>query len=181
MAETTQSGTEHPSQEHGSGTFPPFASDTFASQIVWLAIAFGLLYLLMSRVALPQVGGILETRRGKIASDLDAAQAAKAESDAALAAYEASLEAARNRSHAIAAETRDAVQGETEATRKSLEAELATKLASAEDSIARTKSMALGSVRSIAADAAAAIVERLTGRAPDTETVRSAVDTAVRG
>jgi F-type H+-transporting ATPase subunit b len=180
MAETTQSGTQHPAEGHGSGAFPPFASETFASQIVWLAIAFGLLYLLMSRIALPQVAAILEARGKRIASDLDAAQASKAESEAAAAAYEASLEQARSRAQSITGETRASMHAEAETTRKSLEAELHAKLASAEESIAGTKEAALGSVRGIASEAASAIVERLTGKAPDRKSVEAAVDTAVR-
>ena len=181
MAETTHEGTEQPAEGHGSGVFPPFDSTSFASQILWLAIAFGLLYWLMSRVALPRVASILETRQGRIASDLSAAQALKAESDAAVAAYEASHNEARARSHAIASETRDAVAAETEVTRKGLEAELAAKLAAAEETIAGTKESALGSVRGIAAEAASAIVQKLTGRVPESKAVETAVDAAVRG
>lgn len=180
MAETTHEGTEVPAGEHGAkGAFPPFASETFASQVIWLAIAFGLLYYLMSRIALPRVAGILETRGAKIASDLQAAQRMKAESDAAVVAYEASLAQARSRAHDIATAARDVVSAEAETTRKSLEAELAVKLAAAEAQIHATKTSALGNVRAIAADAASAIVERLTGKAPPAGSVDSAVDAAV--
>lgn len=178
MAETTHEGTEQP--EGHSGVFPPFETSTFASQVLWLAIAFGLLYWLMSRLALPRVAGIIDARTSKIASDLKAAQVMKTESDAAVAAYEASLNQARARSHAIASETRDAVGAEAETTRKGLEAELSQRLASAEETINATKATALGSVRSIASDAASAIVEKLTGRAPEPGSVETAVDAAVR-
>ena len=179
MAETTHEGTEQPAEGH-SGVFPPFETSTFASQILWLAIAFGLLYWLMSRLALPRVAGIIEARNARIASDLKAAQAMKAESDAAVAAYETALNAARARSQAIASETRDAVNAESEGNRKGLEAELAQKLAAAEETINATKATALGSVRGIAAEAASAIVEKLTGRVPEAKAVESAVDAAVR-
>jgi F-type H+-transporting ATPase subunit b len=184
MAETTNAGTEVPAGdvgEHGAkGAFPPFASETFASQVIWLAIAFGLLYLLMSRVALPRVASILENRGAKIAADLEAAQRMKAESDAAVEAYEASLAEARSHAHGIAAEARGAVAAEAEKTRIGLEGELGRKLAEAEAQIEATKAAALGNVRSIATDAAAAIVERLTGRVPASRAVEAAVDAAVR-
>ena len=178
MAETTHEGTEQP--EGHSGAFPPFETSTFASQILWLAIAFGLLYWLMSRLALPRVAGILEGRASAIASDVRAAQAMKAESDAAVAAYEASLAEARARAHQIASETRDKVAAETETTRKGLEAELGQKLAAAEEAIEKTKATALGNVRTIAVDAAGAIVEKLTGRPAEPASVSQAVDTAIR-
>src|SRR5256885_2047231 len=115
MAETTHAGTEVPAGEHGAkGAFPPFESGTFASQIVWLVIAFGLLYILMSKVALPRVADILKLRGDTIASDLAAAQRMKAESDAAVAAYEQSLARARAEAQSIAGRTHDAMAAETE-------------------------------------------------------------------
>ena len=62
--------------------FPPFNPETFASQMLWFAITFVLLYFLMSRVALPRVGAIVVARAGKIADDLAAAQKLKDETDA---------------------------------------------------------------------------------------------------
>jgi F-type H+-transporting ATPase subunit b len=181
MAETTHEGTEVPAGEHGGGgAFPPFESNTFVPQLIWLAIAFGLLYFLMSRVALPRVAAILETRGERIAADLEAAQRMKAESDASVEAYEASLAEARERAHSIAAETRDAVTREADAQRHGLEAELAAKLSKAEAEIVATKTTALSNVKAIAADAASTIVERLTGRAPEKAAVSKAVDAALK-
>jgi F-type H+-transporting ATPase subunit b len=146
---------------------------------VWLVIAFGLLYLLMSRIALPRIAGILDDRAAKIGADLTAAQKARADSDAALAGYETSLAQARAKGQSIASETRQAVTAETNATRQKLESELSARLATAESQIAATKTAALGSVNGIAVDAASAIVEQLIGKAPDAHIVQAAVDAAV--
>src|SRR5713226_4107678 len=89
--------TEHvPASEHGRG-FPPFDAHSFASQLIWLALTFIALYLLMSRVALPRIGSILEERRRHIEADLAEAQRLKGDSDAAIAAYEKALADARGR------------------------------------------------------------------------------------
>jgi F-type H+-transporting ATPase subunit b len=159
--------------------FPPFQSETFASQLLWFAITFGLLYWLMSRVALPRIGAILEERSNRIAADLDDAQRLKDESDAAAAAYEKSLAEARNKAKAIAQETRDALMAESDAKRKALEAQLADKIAASEAAISARTAEAMGSVRGIAADAAAAIVERLSGKAPERATVEAALNRAL--
>ena len=81
--------------EHGGGVFPPFDSSTYASQILWLAMTFGLFYLFLKRVILPRVGGILSDRESSIASDLKAAEKMKEEADASVAAYEQELASAK--------------------------------------------------------------------------------------
>src|SRR5438132_4367333 len=81
---------------HGGG-FPPFESSTFASQLVSLVIAFVALYLIVSRIALPRVGGVIDARQNAIEGDLTAAQKLKDESDAARLEYESDLASARSR------------------------------------------------------------------------------------
>ena len=160
--------------------FPPFQKETFASQLVWLAITFVALYLVISRIAVPRIGGIFEERAKRIEGDFADARRAKADSEAALAAYEKALADARNRAQAIGAEIRDKLNAEAEERRKALEAKLNAQLAEAEKTIAATKSAAMANVRGIAVDAASAIVERLIGTAPAAPAVAAAVDDALK-
>ena len=176
MATKTSTHTEVPSK----GGFPPFQKETFASQLVWLAITFVALYLLISRIAVPRIGGIIDERARRIEGDFAAAQAMKDESTAALAAYEKSLADARNRAQAIGAEIRDKLNAEADAKRKATEAKLNADLADAEKQIAATKTAAMANVRGIAIDAAAAIVERLVGTVPPAPAVAAAVDDALK-
>ena len=178
MAEGTSSHTE---ADGSGGSFPPFDPSTFPSQLVSLAIAFVALYLIVSRVALPRVGGVIDARQKAIEGDLAQAQKLKDESEAALKAYESDLAAARTRAQAIGAETREKLNAASEAERKSLEEKLAQKLADAEKTIATTRTNAMSNVRGIAADAATAIVQRLAGVAPDKRTVNKAVDASLKG
>lgn len=174
----TKSHTEVPAG--GKPAFPPFAKETFASQIVWLVITFVALYLLISRIAVPRIGGIIEERAKRIEGDFAQAQRAKEESEAALAAYEKALADARNRAQAIGTDIRDKLHAQSEERRKELEAKLGAQLADAEKSIAATKSAAMANVRGIAVDAASAIVERLVGTAPAAPAVAAAVDEALK-
>ncbi|HKM87947.1 MAG TPA: F0F1 ATP synthase subunit B' [Xanthobacteraceae bacterium] len=174
MAEPT-AHTEAPAGQHA---FPPFQAQHFPSQFVWLTLTFILLYVLMSRVALPRIAAILADRRRRISEDLAAAQRFKEQSEAADAAYQKSLADARARAQAIANETRRRQAAEAEATNKRLEAQLQEKLAAAERSIAATRTAAMGNVGSIAAETAAAIVERLIGTAPAERDVAAAVGEA---
>jgi F-type H+-transporting ATPase subunit b len=176
----TGAHTEADGGHHGGG-FPPFESSTFASQLVSLAIAFVALYLIVSRIALPRVGGMLDERQRVIEGDLTEAQKLKDASDSALKAYESELAAARSRAQAIGAETREQLNAAADVERKTLEERLSVKLAEAEKTIASTREAAMRNVRGIAADAAAAIVQRLTGLAPDGKSVESAVDASLKG
>jgi F-type H+-transporting ATPase subunit b len=167
---------EHiPAGEHGRG-FPPFDPHTFASQLLWLAVTFIALYLLMSRVALPRIGSILEARRRHIDNDLGEAQRLKGESDAAIAAHEKALNEARARAQTLASETRAKASAATEARRKEVDAQLNLRIAEAEKGIAATRAAAMGNVRGIATEAARAVIERLTGTTPGTPEVAAAVD-----
>ena len=161
---------------HHGGAFPPFDSSTYASQLVSLAIAFVALYLIVSRIALPRVGGTIDARQNKIEGDLAEAQKLKDESDAALKAYETELANARANAQAIGNETREKLNAASEAERKALEEKLTAKLADAEKQIATTRTNAMSNVRGIAADAAGAIVQQLAGVTPDANAVNSAVD-----
>lgn len=164
---------------HGPG-FPPFQAQSFGPQLLWFAIAFGLLYYLMSKIALPKVGAVLEDRQRRIARELDEAQALRAQSEQAEAEFERSLAEARERAKRIAQETRDKLSAESEASRKALEQELSQKIAAAEATIRSRTEEAMSNVRAIAADAATAIVERLTGRPPDPAALNAALDRTVR-
>lgn len=174
--------TAHTAADGGhKAAFPPFQKDTFASQLVSLLVAFVALYLIVSRIALPRVGSLLDERQKAIEGDLAAAQKLKDDSDSALKAYESELAAARSRAQAIGAETREKLNAASEAERKALEDKLSVKLVDAEKTIASTRDAAMSNVRGIAADAATAIVQRLTGVVPDGKAVASAVDASLKG
>jgi F-type H+-transporting ATPase subunit b len=171
MAEPT-AHTEHPA---GHGAFPPFQSEHFPSQLLWLGISFVLLYALMSKIALPRIGAILAERSRLIGEDLAAAERLKEQSDAAHAAYDKALADARARAQGIASSTREQQAKAAEAVQKELEAQLHEKLAAAEQSIAATRTAAMGNVHAIAADTAAAIVERLIGTMPAARDIAAAL------
>src|SRR3954451_2172587 len=140
----------HTEQPAGKPQFPPFNKETFASQLLWFAIFFVVLYVIISKLAIPRIGGIVEARRSRVEGDLAEANRLKDQSDAALKAYEKSLADARGRAQALANETRDKLNTEADDRRKALENQLNAKLAEAEKTIAATKTAAMSNVRGIA-------------------------------
>ncbi len=160
---------------HQEGVFPPFDAHNFLPQIIWLVVIFGLLYWLMSRVALPRVEGILEARRHRLAKDLDDAAAMQIQAKEAGESYDRTLADARARAQALAQETHDKLHADAEARRHVVEGELNARLSTVEAQIADTRSRAMANVASIAADAAASLIEHVTGRAPTREAIEAAV------
>lgn len=154
---------------------PQLVVEDWAPQLIWLAITFTTLYIIMARVALPRIANVLEERSVKIASDLDDAQRLKQEADDAMAAYEKALADARAKAHAIAAETRDKVNAETDRQQADLSAKLVAKAQEAEARISSERDKALSNVRDVAKDTAAAVVGNLLGNS-DEAAVSAAVD-----
>ncbi|WP_275789264.1 F0F1 ATP synthase subunit B [Pararhizobium gei] len=165
---------------HGSGVFPPFDTSTFASQLLWLAISFGLFYYLMSKIVMPRIDSILETRRGTISRDLDAAAKSKAEADAAIAAYEQELAAARAKGNAIASEAREAARAKAAIERTAVETSLNEKISAAEARIAEVKKTAMADVGSIAEETASLLVEKLIGGTATQSEIAAAVQASVK-
>ena len=153
----------HASTEASADVFPPFDPVSFSGQLLWLAITFAALYFLMSRVALPRIGSILETRRTRIEGDLKEAERLRQETEKAAAAYEAALADARKNAHAIAEETRAGIKADIEGRRADVEAGLSKRVAEAEIRIQADKSAALANVGSIAAETAQVLVSKIAG------------------
>ena len=164
----------------GDVAFPPFDSSTFVGQLFWLAITFGTLYLLMSRIALPRIGTILEERRETIDAALAAAATAQQGAEDAAIAHEQSLTKARANAQAIALEARAKSAKEMDTERHSVEKDLSAKLSAAEVRILDMKTKAMSNVGDIAKDATTAIIEQLTGKIPTADEVAQAI-TAARG
>jgi F-type H+-transporting ATPase subunit b len=179
MAQPTHATTEASPAKHGGG-FPPFKGETFASQLLWLAICFVTLYVIVARIALPRMAAILADRRAKIDADFAEAARMKSDADAAVAAHEKALADAHAKAHALAMATREKLLAESEAHRKSVEHDLHQRLAESERTIAASKAAAMANVRGIAVEAAGAIVARLIGAPPPDPAVKSAVDEALK-
>jgi F-type H+-transporting ATPase subunit b len=153
----------------------------WAPQLIWLVITFTILYLLMTYVALPRIGSVIDARMQRIADDLAAAETLRRETEEAIAAYEQALAEAKQRAHAISDEGRAKLKAEIEAERQKLEAQLAAKGAEAEARIADAKNAAMKDVNAVAADVASDVVRRLIGVAPSDAEVKLAVAEARKG
>lgn len=160
---------------------PQLATADFAPQLIWLAITFVALYLVMWRVALPRIVDVLEERQRRIDDDLTAAEDLRREADAALAAYEAARADARATAQRTASETRDAIRKQAADGEAELDATLARENEESDARIRAAREEAREHVRDIAVDAARVIARRLIGAGVDDAAIVSAVDAASAG
>ena len=176
MAEPTTTGTAVPPDQ--GGAFPPFKTETFPSQIFWLAITFAFLFVVLWRLAGPRISGTIAARRGRIDGDLAEAQKHKSDAEAAQAAYQTALAGARARAQSLADANRKSIHDEIEREKAAADARAQDDVAKAESRIAATRGEARGHVVAAARDAAVQIVAHLTGETVSPDEAAAAVRAA---
>ena len=158
---------------------PQLNINDFAPQLIWLAISFVLLYLIMSRLALPRVGQILEERSSRIAGDLAAAAKLREDTEKAIADYEQALAEARARAQAIARQARDEMTRDIERQRAEVDEIITGRTADAEKRINTMKEAALAHVGEIATNTEEALIARLLGKTVPRSELQGAVNEAL--
>lgn len=159
----------------GGGGLPQFEFQHWFGQIVWLIILFALLYWLMARVFVPRLRGVIDQRAATISDAVSAARQVQAEAAGQAEAAKAEVEAARASSRSMAAAAKARVTEQANARAAEEEAVVNARIAEAETAIGKTRDAAMTNVSSIASDTAAAIVDRLTGKAPTAAEAAAAV------
>ena len=153
----------------------------FMPQLVWLAIVFVCLYLLMRYVALPRITEVLEERQSRIAHDLDDAERLKRDADKAMADYQSQLAAAQAKAQALALESRQRVNAEIARQRASQDAAAAEASKAADAAIAAAKARAMANLDDIAGDLGRVLAKSLAGVDLDADTMRAAIARARTG
>ena len=152
-----------------------FKTPLTVSQVVWGAIIFVLLYVMLSRWALPKVAHVVEDRRARIGGDLDTARAAKSEADAAVAELTEATRRARSEGQTAIATATQQAKAEAASRAAAMNEKLDAQLSEAEGRIATARNTAMGALRQVAGETATAVVVRLTGQTPDSGRVDQAV------
>ena len=159
---------------------PQLCVDWIPNQIFWLLIALVAIYLILTRIALPRIGGVLAERKGTITNDLAAAEELKLRAIEAEKAYEKALADARGEAQKIVAQARAEIQKDLDAATAKAEAEIAARAAESETRIGEIRASALESVSAVARDTAQEIVKAL-GGAADAASINAAVDARLKG
>ncbi len=156
-----------------------FTTPLTISQVVWGAIIFVVLYIMLSRNALPLVSSVLEERATRISKDLDEARAVKARADVDMTEADQATEKARAEARgSISAALNEAKQAAAAQTEQ-LNARLEKQLQDSEAQIAQARASAMNALRQVATETASTVVTRLTGTAPEVGRLDGAVGSAL--
>lgn len=159
---------------------PQLNFDHFGNQIFWLLVTLVVIYLILSRIALPRIAAVLAERQGTITNDLSAAEDLKRQAIEAEEVYNKALADARAEAQAIAAETKAEIQGELDTAIAKADAEIAAKAAESEKAITDIRASAMANVEVVAKDTAQSIVAALGGKA-DAKALDAAVSAQLKG
>ncbi|MBT8412059.1 MAG: F0F1 ATP synthase subunit B' [Octadecabacter sp.] len=176
MADTA---VEHGAEAGGAG-MPQLDFSTFPNQIFWLVVTLIVIYLILSRVALPRIGAVLAERQGTITNDIAAAEELKVKAQEAEAAYDKALADARAEANAIVTEAKADIQAELDAEMQKADAEIAAQTAESEKAIAEIQDGATDAVKAVAKDTAKEIIAAMGGKA-DAKTITAAVTARMKG
>ena len=160
---------------------PQLDPASFPSQLFWLAVCFGTMLLVLSVFVLPRITRTLTTRQGQIDGDLQAAEKLRADAEAALAAYDAALQQARNNALVLAQEMRAEIQAETDRQKAELDARLAEEAQKADTALKAARDAALGGLEAVAHDVVGDVMQAVGLGAPDASDIDAALKAARKG
>jgi len=159
---------------------PQLDFSTFPNQIFWLVVTLVVVYLILSRVALPRIASVLAERQGTITNDVAAAEELKLRALNAEAAYNQALADARSEAGKIVDAAKAEIHAELDTARAKADAEIAAKAAESEQAIVDIRATAIDSVREVAKSTTGDIVAAMGGQA-DAKTIDAAIAAQMKG
>ncbi len=176
---TAGAGSAATQQQEKSGGMPQLEFGDFPPQLIWLAITFVLLLILMSKVAMPRVASAIEQREARIKGDLDRAERVKIEADTALAAYQKTIADARAKAQGELRQTQAEIAAETAKREAAFAQQLAQRTKAAEDGIAQAKTRALTELRGVGGEVTGSVLAKVAGLKPPAALIQAAVEAAM--
>jgi len=167
--------------KEGSGGMPQLDYHSFAPQLVWLAIAFLALYLVMSRLAVPAISDTLARRQAKIQGDLDAAEKANEETRSLVAAYQKRLADTREEARTLVRSRGEADNSAAAAELQALHDKLAAQIAEAERRIAAQRDDVMQGLERMAEDIGQDVYAKLAGQPADRAALAAKIAAAAPG
>ena len=146
-----------------SGGMPQLNPEFWISQIFWLTLTFGILYVVLAKLILPKISANLELRRSQIQENIEAAEKQREDSESKLKEYDQIILKSRLEAKNIFKETREKALKDINLKRETLEKQINEELRKAEDEIGILKKNAPEKINKIAIETSSEILRTLIG------------------
>jgi F-type H+-transporting ATPase subunit b len=159
-----------------SGGMPQLNPEFWISQIFWLTLTFGILYVVLAKLILPKISANLELRRSQIQENIEAAEKQREDSESKLKEYDQIILKSRLEAKNIFKETREKALKDINVKRETLEKQINEELRKAEDEIGILKKNAPEKINKIAIETSSEILITLIGSEINNSSISAIVD-----
>ncbi len=158
------------------GGMPQLNPEYWVSQIFWVILIFGTLYIILWRIILPKINANLENRNSQILTDLDDAQKFKDQSEEKLSEYNNILNQAKQEAKKILDGTRKKVNRDIENKKNQFNLEISKEIENAEKEIKTLKLSSIKDINKIAIETSSEIVRKIVGTEVNSSSVSAIVE-----
>ena len=159
-----------------SGGMPQLNPEFWISQIFWLTITFGILYVVLSKLILPKISSNLESRKSRISDNIEAADRQREESEIKLKEYGEIISKSKTEAKNIYNQTRDKTLKDINAKREILDKQIDDEIKKAEDEINQLRKNAPAKINKIAIETASELTQKLIGTEVNNSSISAIVD-----
>jgi len=142
---------------------PQLNPEFWISQIFWLTLIFGALYVLLSKFILPKISNNLETRKSQIVENIEAAEKQRKESDQKIKDYENIINEAKIEAKNIFNQAREKILKDINNKKESLKKEIDQEIKKAETEILELKNKSPEKINKIAIETSADLIKKIVG------------------
>ena len=163
-----------------SGGMPQLNPEFWISQIFWLTLTFGILYVVLSKLILPKISNNLESRKSQILENIEAAEKQREDSEAKLEEYEEIVSKSKLEAKNIFSQSREKVLKDISAKRKVLDTQINEEISKAEQEINNLRESALDKINMIAIETSSELIQKLIGAEVNNSSISAIVDDLFR-
>ena len=155
---------------------PQLNTEFWISQIFWLTLVFGSLYILLAKFILPKISNNLETRKAQIAENIEAAEKKREESDKKLKDYEKIINDAKIEAKNIFRQTREKILRDINSKKESLEKEIDIEIQKVEKEILDLKKKSPEKINKIAIETSVDLIKQIIGTEVNNSNIAAIVE-----
>ena len=159
-----------------SGGMPQLNPEFWISQIFWLTLTFGTLYLVLSKLILPKISANLESRKSQILENIEAAEKQREDSETKLKDYEEIISKSRLDAKTIFNQAREKALKDINAKREVLDKQIDDEINKAEEEIKTLRKSAPDKINKIAIETSSELVQKLIGAEVNNSSISAIVD-----